>query len=208
MPIPFGLPTPDPGFEISIASRGMSQGIAQTDGIQVIPRALVRIGAVQFGGQWRNVSSPNASGVAAFFMRISRSAGRARIDLGAAYRIRTGARANLDSRAWEFSAGARAVFGRSTLRLSAEYCPREFENGPSLYLEGGAAFRLGAATNASVNLGRRQRAGGPDYATFNAGVTRALGQRLSLDARFYETNRGALGARYRGRIILSARLAF
>jgi len=208
MPVPFGLPQPHPGFEISIATRGMSQGLSQTDGIQIIPRAFVRIGPIQLGGQWRNVSNPAANGVAAFFARVSRRAGGTQIDLGAAYRIRTGTGAHPDSRAWEFSLGARTILGKTALRLSVEYSPREFEHGPALYIEGGATFGVGRATSVSVNLGRRESEGGPDYTSFNAGITRIVRQRLSLDARYYETDRSALGARYRGRIILAARLAF
>ena len=207
MPIAFGLPQPDPAFEISIASHGMTQGISQTDGIQIIPRVSVRTGNFQLGGLWRNISNPNANGVAVLFLRFSRAAGPAQLDLGAAYRIRTGPRASRDSRAWEYSAGARAALGRATLRLSAEYSPKEFENGWSLYVEGGGALRLGAATSVSVNLGRRYREGGPDYASFNAGLTRALGRRLSLDARFYRTNRAELGPRFRERLLVVARLS-
>lgn len=207
MPIPFGFPPPDPGVELFVASRGMAQGLSQTDGIQVIPRAYVRIGALQLGGQWRNISNPTANGVAAVFARISRRAGIVQLELGAAYRIRTGTAVRRDSRAWEFSLAARAAFGAAALRFSAEYSPREFETGASLYVEGGASYNLGGGASASLNLGRREREGGPDYATLNAGLTRIFWGKLSLDARIYATNRNALGERYRQRFILSARLA-
>ena len=49
MPMPFGLPPPDPAIELFVASRGMTQGLSQSDGPQVIPRAYVRFGEVQVG---------------------------------------------------------------------------------------------------------------------------------------------------------------
>ena len=47
--MPFDLPPPDPGIEISVATRGMSKGIAQTEGPQMIARSSVKFGDVQFG---------------------------------------------------------------------------------------------------------------------------------------------------------------
>ena len=76
--MPFDLPPPDPGFEISVASRGMSKGIAQTDGPQVIVRASARSGVLEAGGQWKNVSSDTAWGEAAIFVNANHSFGKFR----------------------------------------------------------------------------------------------------------------------------------
>src|SRR4051794_40257961 len=115
------LPPPQPGFEIFIASHGMSQGLSQTEGVQVIPRAVVRIGRAQVGGQWRNIDSPIANGIAAVFVKAGGNIGRLRLDGGVAYRFRTAAKVPSHSEAWEFSAGAARSFGRFGLRVRAEY---------------------------------------------------------------------------------------
>ena len=47
----FALPPFDPGFEMVVSSRGMSKGIEQADERQVIPKAYVHVGDLQFGGQ-------------------------------------------------------------------------------------------------------------------------------------------------------------
>ena len=208
MPVPFALPPPDPGFEISLASRGVSQGVVQTDGVQIIPRAFVRIGAVQIGAQWKNVSNPSASGVAALFLRANQTFGETQIDARAAYRIRTGTQASADIGAWEFSGGASRRFGRLGLRINAEYSPKDFESGQSLYLEWGSTVDVGQATTISANLGRRERDRGPDYTSFNAGISRLFQQRLLLDGRYHRTNRSELGPRFQGRLVFSARLSF
>lgn len=207
MPVALALPPPEPGFEIVVSSHGMSQGLSQTDGIQIIPRFFVQTGAARIGAQWKNIDSQSANGVAALFLKLSRKVGKYRLDAGVAYRIRTGAKASSDAQAWEFSGGCRREFGRLRLRISADYSPKEFGSGESLYIEMGPTFDVSKVTTVSANVGRRERDGSPDYTSLNAGISRVVRQKLSLDARYYNTNRNDLGARYRGRIVFSARLA-
>lgn len=201
------VPPPDPGFELLVASHGMAQGVSQTNGAQIIPRATVRIGPVQIGGQWRNISSPAANGVAAFFLRFDRKLGKAQLDVKAAYRIRTGAVPGLKARAWEFSAGADRRFGKAALKLNAEYSPDEFGKGKSLYVELGPRFEIHKNMWLSGALGSRQRLGGPDYRSFNIGISKVLDRGLIVEAKYFRTNRSDLGDTYRQRIVLSARLA-
>ena len=206
MPLPFALPPPDPGFELFIASRGMSQGIAQTDGMQVRPRLLVRMGNAQLGAQWRNVSSPAADGVAMLFARYGRKVGKLQLEGTATYRIRTRVTRSFKATAWEFTGTARRGFDGWDARLEVQYSPDEFGNGRSVYVEAGPAIELAPATRLSANIGRRERRGAPDYTSFNFGVTTVVRERLSLDARFFDTDRSGLESRYRPRIVVSARL--
>ena len=69
--MPFDLPPPDPAAEIFVSSHGMSKGIGQSDGPQIIPKASLRLGAVQFGAQWKNVTSTSANGEGALFANAS-----------------------------------------------------------------------------------------------------------------------------------------
>ena len=72
----FDLPPPDPGIEFVVASRGMSKGIAQTEGPQVVVKPFVQMGPVQLGAQWKNVSSAVAGGESAIFANASPKLGR------------------------------------------------------------------------------------------------------------------------------------
>ena len=207
MPMPFGLPAPDPGFELFVASHGMTQGLSQSNGPQVIPRAYLRIGEVQVGGFWRNIDSPAANGIAVVFARVSAKRGPTQLDVSALYRTRTGARRPTMLHAWEIDTTLRRSFGRFAIRLNAEYAPREFELGPSLFVEVGPSFRVAKGSTLFANLGRRERSGAPEYSAINVGISRAVGQKLLIDARYYATDRSELGPRYRGRLVFSARLS-
>ena len=59
--MPF-LPPPDPGIEISIASTGMSKGISQTDGAQLVARGELAFGNAYVAALAKNLDSPSTEG--------------------------------------------------------------------------------------------------------------------------------------------------
>ena len=203
------IPPPDPGFEIVVSSRGMSKGIAQTDGTQIIPKAYVGFGNIQIGGQWKNVSSPVADGEAAAFANYAPKLGGFQLTLGAAYKFQTKVKGDTDDDSFEFTAAAARKMGRISVRISAVYSPDDLGSARrSLYVEGGPSFDLDKATRLSANLGHRSRENGVDYTSFNAGISRTLFGKLSLDLRYYDTSRGELGEIFGNRFVLSGRLTF
>lgn len=202
------LPPPDPGFEITVASRGMSKGIAQTVGVQAIPKAFVQLGQVQLGGQWKNVSSPAADGEAAAFVNYTPKLGPFQLTLGAAYKFQTGVTGNPDADSFEFTGAVSRKFGRLGLRAAAIFSPDDLGGTRrSLYLEGGPSFDIDKTMRLSANIGRRSRQGSPDYTSFNAGISKSLWNKLTLDLRYYDTAQGELGEIYGNRIVVSGRLA-
>jgi uncharacterized protein (TIGR02001 family) len=201
------LPPPDPGIEISVASRGMSKGVAQTDGVQVIPKVFVQFGSVQAGGQWKNVTSPVADGEAAAFVNYAPKLGEWQLTLGAAYKFQTNVTAETDDKAFEFTAGASRKFGKVSVKGNAIYSPDDLGGArQSLYLEGGLSHDLDKVTRLSANVGRRTRDGGQNYTAFNAGVSRILFKRLTLDLRYYDTAQSDVGEIYHGRVVLSGKI--
>lgn len=203
----FALPPPDPGLEMIVSQPGMSQGLSQTNGIQFFPRAFVRIGNARIGGQWRNLDSATANGVAALFANVAGKGGKIQFEMAARYRIKTGANGAAHSHAWEFSLGARRSFGRLGVRFDGDYSPDEFGSGPSLWVQAGPSFRINKSTEVSANIGRRERAGAPDYTALNAGISAIVSRNLAIDLRYFATDRSSLSERYRGRMSLSVRLA-
>jgi len=207
MPMPFGLPPPDPAIELFVASHGMTQGLSQSSGPQIIPRAYLRFGDVQLGAFWRNIDSPVANGIGVLFVRAGLKRRSTQADFVLLYRTRTGAHRPAMLHAWELDGTIRHSFGPFGVRMNAEYAPREFELGPSLFVEIGPTFRLAEGVSLFANLGRRERRGAPEYTAINIGISGAVGKNLVLDGRYYATDRSRLGPRYHGRLVFSARLS-
>jgi hypothetical protein len=184
----------------------MSEGLSQTDGAQTIPRLTLRSGPVQAGAFWRNITSPIASGIAVVFVKWSHKRKNTQIEFATLYRYRAGTKGPVDRDAWEFDGSFRQSLGRVGVRMVSEFAPKEFELGPSFYIEGGPTLQVAKGTSLSANIGRRERVGAPDYSTFNGGLTHLVGRKLSLDARIYGTNHPERGMKYRTRFVVSARL--
>ena len=64
----FELPPPDPAFEVSIASQGMSKGLRQTEDAQFLARGEVALGHAFVGLLWKNIDSTVASGEGQFYL--------------------------------------------------------------------------------------------------------------------------------------------
>jgi hypothetical protein len=206
----FGLPPPDPALEFSVASRGMSKGIAQTDDEpQVILKATGKSGPLEIGGQWKNVTSTSAKGEAAVFVNASHAFGRLRLNGGAAYKFQTGVSGNPDGDSFEFTAGANAAFGKVAIRATAIYSPDDLGSAEqSLYVEGGPALELTKTLRASANVGRRERDGAPDYTSFNVGLSKTFEKSIVVDLRYYDTAQSDLGGQFKPRFVLSGRVTF
>ena len=205
----FDLPPPDPGIEVVVASRGMSKGIAQTEGPQMIARPYVQVGPIQTGGQWKNISSAVAGGEASLFANVAPKVGDFQLNLGAAYKMQTGVTEPTDDKSWEFTGSISRKFNRLSLRVQAIYSPDDLGGAKrSLYVEGGPSFDLNKTTRISANLGRRDRVQGDDYTSFNAGITKTIFKGFSLDGRFYGTNKSDLGEFLEDRFVISARMSY
>ena len=204
----FDLPPPDPGIEISVASRGISKGIAQSDGPQLIARALLGLGDLQVGGQWKNITSPVAKGEGAGFVTWQRKFGRVQTSLGATFKFQTGVEARTDDKALELNGSVAPKWGRFGARLSAVYSPNDFgSTGRSVYVEGGPSYDLTKTVRLSANVGRRDRVGSRDYTSFNAGISKTFGK-LVLDGRYFDTAEGEHGEQYGARVVVSGRMSF
>lgn len=205
----FDLPPPDPGIEIVVASRGMSKGIAQTEGPQIVARPFVQMGAFQLAGQWKNLSSPVAGGEASAILGVAPKLGQFQINLAAAYKMQTGVRGPTDDKSWEFTGNVSRKFGRFSLRMQAIYSPDDLGSSKrSLYVEGGPGFDINKTTRISANIGRRDRVLGDDYTSFNAGITKTVFKGFSIEGRFYGTNQSDIGEFLEDRLVVSARMSF
>ena len=205
----FDFPPPDPGIEFVVASRGMSKGIAQTEGPQALIRPNVQIGPVQIAAQWKNLSSPVAGGEASLILGVAPKIGQFQLNGSVAYKLLTGVNGPTDNKSWEFAGNISRKFGKLGLRVAAIYSPDDLGSAErSLFVEGGPTFEIGKSTRVSGSIGRRDRVNGDDYTAWNAGIARTLFKGMTLDARYYGTNQSDLGEFLEDRLVVSARMSF
>ena len=153
----------------------MSKGIAQTEGPQLVARPSVKLGGLQFGAQWKNITSPVAGGEGALFVGWGRDLAGFQLSLQAAHKFQTGVREPTDDHSWEFTAGLSRKLGRVTLRGSLVCSPDDLGGAErSLYWEAGPALDLGRKVKAFANIGHRARKAGDDYTSFNAGASTTI----------------------------------
>lgn len=197
-----------PAFELSIASEGMSKGVLQSNGPQFIPRASLKLWKFQVGGQWKNISTNSAKGEASVFGGWNGKI--ASFDAGGsiAYKMLTSASGSGNRNSWEFSANAARKFGRLGIKANAVFGPDDFGGtGRSLYVEGGPSFDLPWKLRVSATVGFRERRNNSDYTSFNLGMSRPLGKKLTVDVRYYDTDRGELGETFENRLVGSVKLS-
>lgn len=205
----FSFPSPDPGIEISAFNQGMSKGLRQTDGPQILVRPEVTAGPLFIDAYYKNVTSPTADGEAAALIGLRRHAAGFDLAISGAYKWNIGAHAQADRDAFEFNAAASRRFGRVTPRISLTWSPDDLGGTrASLYAEAGASVPLFAGASVSANVARRIRDGSPDYTAFNAGVSYAITDHFTAELRYYDTAQSRLGTIYAPRLVASARLHF
>jgi hypothetical protein len=203
------LPPAHPAIEISLASRGFSKGIAQTRGVQIVARPEVQIGPVLLGGYAKNVSSADYDGEAGVSIAVRRKV--AGIDLSGSATIKRalGAGRTLDATALEVAASAARTAGRLGGRLNWVFSPDELGTTKrSHYLEAVGTISFGGRITASAGVGRRQRRTGPDYTSYNAGLSYKLSSEFTADVRWYGNNRHHAGDFYRERLVGALRARF
>ncbi|MGQ0559791.1 MAG: hypothetical protein ACT4OE_09435 [Sphingosinicella sp.] len=203
------LPPPDPGIEIHLASRGVSKGLVQTDGVQLLVRPELAFGPVYVGGYAKNVTAPNFDGEAGATLGLREAAGG--FDLAASATLKTliGPVGPLDNHALELHGSLSRRFGPLTLRASLTWSPDDLGGtGESAWWEGTAQWRFRPGWQLSASAGRRERDGGADYWAWNGGITYTIVRWLSADLRWFGTDRRSLGEAFDGELIASARLRF
>jgi uncharacterized protein (TIGR02001 family) len=208
--LPFDLPPPVPALEFTLSSHGMAKGISQADGPQVFPKFSLKSKGFSAGAQWKNVSRTLGGGEAQLFAGWSGKAAGFTLGGGVAYRIITDPRiVTANSQSWELNASVARKFGPVGFRVWGLWDRDDYGPvGPSLYIEGGPSLALPKGFSVSAAVGHRGRRGGADYTSFNAGVSKTLAKKMTLDLRYYDTDRNALGYVYAARAVGSVKMAF
>lgn len=201
------IPPPDPGIEISIASRGYSKGLAQTDGIQVVARPELAFGPVWIGAYAKNVDSSTAEGEGGTTLGLRTGVAGFDLAASATWKIAIQPHGTLNDDALELFGSVGRRLGPVNARLSVTWSPNDLgSTDETLWAEAGLTWTLRPGTALVANIGRRGRDGGPDYTAFNAGLTQTLFGPFSADLRWYDTSRSAQGDNFEGRFVATLRM--
>ena len=205
----FDLPPPDPSIEFSMASRGYSKGVAQTDGAQIVVRPEVAFGSFRIGSYAKNVTSPTFDGEFGANVSYRITFGKTELSGSAVIKHLINPAQGTDKAAVEFAFAATHAIGDFKPRVSLTYSPDDLGiTRRSAFWEAGGAYQIDKMTSASAGIGVRSRTAGPDYTSFNAGVTRTLVGPLIADVRYYDTNKDGLGSYFSRRIVVALRARF
>lgn len=198
-----------PRGEVVVASRGMSKGLSQTQGPQILVRGEAALTIFSLGAQYKNVSSAGADGEITAFAAVKVHHAGFELGLNLGYKRLTGGRGPFDRDCIEITPSVARKLGPVTARMSLVYSPDDLgKTGRSAFFEGGLAYSLDKKTSVSANFGRRERERAPDYDAFNLGVTRTLFGDVSADLRLYDTNRSGLDDPFKARLVGSVRARF
>jgi hypothetical protein len=204
--LPFAL---DPGIELSMATRGMSKGILQSEDPQFIGRFLLKADRLTLATQWKNVTSSLGDGEASASASLALPVKPVELAVGINYKHLTGVKGDGDTDAWEFNGSAQRKLGGVTLRFAAVYSPDDIgSTGQSLYLEGGTSLDLSKGWKISGSVGRRSRASAPDYRSYNVGIAKSVAGKMTVEVRYFGTDQGERGDLYRERLVGLIRLGF
>lgn len=198
------LPSPVPVVQLSIFSSGTTKGIAQTRHAQVIGRVELDVGHLYVATYVKNVTAPTWNGETGAIIGLRTKWKGFNVAASATLRQALGAKPGTDATAPEFAASIARPMGRLTLILSIIYTLDE--PGPtkeSVYIEGGASYKITKALTASGGIGRRQRVLAIDYTAWNAGLSWSASKHFSIDARYWDTDGPSVWP-YKRRFVVSA----
>ena len=199
---------PDPSIEFVLATRGISKGIAQTDDGQLLVRGEVAFGDFFVGAYGKNVTSSTAEGEGGATIGVRKGIGGFDLAASATWKRAIDPAPGSDVNALELATSASRKFGDLTPKVSLVWSPDDVgSTRRTLFAEAGASYRFAKAFAFSAAIGRRERSGGLDYTAYNAGIAWTPAKPVTVDLRYYDTNRNS-GDPYKGRFVLTGRAKF
>jgi len=202
-------PPPIPVIEFSLATRGISKGLAQTTGPQFVARGELPAGHFYVAGYWKNVTSATSDGEAGAIIGLRTKAHDFSLAASTTLKIAISPAAGSDDTALELSGTISRKMGRVTPQLAVTWSPDDLgTTRRSTFVEASASYALFPHTAISAAIGRRDRLGGANFTAFNAGITQTLSRNFTADLRYYGTGRHDLGDTYQPGLIASLRARF
>ncbi|WP_312572013.1 TorF family putative porin [Brevundimonas sp.] len=154
------------------------------------------------GPGFETVQSGGSNVEAEFVIGYQPEAFGYQFDVNLAYKNRLGAERGYDEDAWELTGNISRSIGPASARLQVQYSPDAANSTQSFtWIEGQIGWDFTPRLNGAAAVGRRDQTGGPDYTGWNAGVTYALTNALSLDVRYHDTDADTFGEQYKQALV-------
>lgn len=201
------LPPSPPTIQVSVASRGISKGIEQTDGPQAVVQAELPVGPIYFAVSAKNVTSTTAKGKGGLTAGIRTKFAGLNLSASATWGIAISPVSGSDSQSLELAGSLARKFGNCKPQLSMIWSPDDLGSTQrSFFYEASAAYSVSSKTSIGAAVGRRERTGGLDYTEFNLGITHKLIPHITADLRYYGSDKHNLGYTYQPGLIASVRV--
>lgn len=203
------LPPAQPELEISVASNGMSKGISQTSGPQVVGRGKLDWGHITVAALAKNVTAENSDAEVQFSIGGSFAWAGTNVTGSVAYKRAITSIGDADDQAVELGLGASHPLDRLVARAQILVSPNDLGSAKgSIYAELGVDWPASPRLNVGGSIGRRERGNQVDYNFANLGISYALGRRFIAEVRGYATDKSGSGDRYKPRLVGTVRARF
>ena len=135
------------------------------------------------------MTAPTWNGEAALIVGLRTKWNGFNVAASATVRQAVDAKPGTDATAPEFAGSIARPIGRITPILSVIYTPDELgASKSSVWVEGGASYKISKTFSASAGLGHRYRVLAIDYNAWNAGVAWNPSKHFTVDARYWDTD--------------------
>ncbi|MFZ5668799.1 MAG: TorF family putative porin [Pseudomonadota bacterium] len=192
--------------EATAASEYISKGAGRSDGQPHLALLVQRgLGGDAYVGAWTgSLRAPLGADAEShlYFGWRPRAAGWT-FDVRPTFKVLVNARDAAQTELWEYRLEAARPIAGARFRLRVEHTPDGFgASRASTWTDAALSRRLGdSAWTVSGGVGRREQETGRDYTAWNLGVQRRLGETLSADLRWVDTDETAAGREYDGRLV-------
>lgn len=182
-------------FNVGAATDYVFRGISQTDEDPQVFGGVDASMGIGYAGVWvSNVDFGNGTDAEFdLYAGIKPTAGPVTFDLGVIYYGYIDQPSGSNEDYWEGKVAASVPAGPATLGVAVYYSPEFFgKTGDAIYYEANAAVAI-PDTKFTINgaIGRQEVDKAFDYTTWNVGVGFALTDHISLDVRYWDTNKSA-----------------
>jgi uncharacterized protein (TIGR02001 family) len=197
--------------QVIVASEGVTKGISDSNGnSQIVGEVMAHRGRFYGELKIKNIKSADGADTSIQSLYGFRpKLGPYALNLFITHRYFDGTRKGVDKEFVEYQADISRRFGKNTLRLTHMYTPDSSGRTKAATWSGlGLSRQLSKHVVVTGNYALRRTKPARNYKAYNLGLVWALGQDLSLDIRYFDTDRHDYGKRFEDRAVIGLTRSF